>query len=263
MNASYEKKRYPLEYLRIKTLSPKPHMHSETETVICIRGKCNAYIDGKCYSIGDGEAITVFPHCRHFYDVTEEGDFALLVYYSDIVPNVKDILSSSVPSKPETPFSERLSAELEELTALYVKNDRRSQMLLTAFINRMLYEFIPEFCLVGISDDRTLTEKIMKYCASKFTEEITLGEIAEHFGRSKSSISHIFGNVAGFGIPHYINWLRISFACRLLATTDLTVTAIASEVGFGTLRNFNRVFTEMMGQTPSLYRGTSNLKNAE
>lgn len=250
----YEKKTRPLEFLRIKTLSPKPHMHSEIETVICLKGKCNAYIDGKCFELCDGEMITVFPRCGHFYDVTEEGDFALLVYYPEIIPNVGDVFVSSLPENPKTEANGAILSLTELLSEKYDRNDRSSELLLTGCLNLMMYEILPKLQPRSISDSRSLAEKIMKYCADRFAEEITLDGIAHSFGMSKSGISHIFNGVTGLSIPHYVNWLRISSACKLLTTTDMTVTEIASKVGFSTLRNFNRVFISMMNTTPTAYR---------
>ena len=62
-------------------------------------------------------------------------------------------------------------------------------------------------------------------------------------------------------IPQYINSLRMNDATRLLTQTDLPITQIASELGFGSIRNFNRVFLEHLGTSPKAYRsGTDNEK---
>ena len=51
-----------------------------------------------------------------------------------------------------------------------------------------------------------------------------------------------------------MNRIRIEKAATLLQGSDEKVISIAYEVGFGSLRTFNKVFLEQMGCTPSEYR---------
>lgn len=56
----------------------------------------------------------------------------------------------------------------------------------------------------------------------------------------------------------FVNKYRIQFACELLKNSDEDVTQIAMKCGFSTIRNFNRVFKNEMGQTPKDYRSANN-----
>ena len=44
---------------------------------------------------------------------------------------------------------------------------------------------------------------------------------------------------------------------RRLRHTDDSITEISEQVGFGTLRTFNRAFSKQIGMSPSLYRRTA------
>ena len=259
--SSYEKKTRPLEFLRLTTLSPKPHMHPEIEMVICTEGRVNAYINGVCHELNSGQLIIVFPHRMHFYDVLKEGDYSLFIFYPDITPRIKDIFSSSLPLDPTASVTEFTSQILEELTARYDCGDAWSSTLLTGYINLMMTDILEQLKFRSITGERSLAESIMKYCADNFKEDITLDKLSVNFNISRSSISHIFNSATGLSLPYYVNQLRISTACRLLATTSNTVTEIATEVGFSTLRNFNRVFTAMMQLTPTEYRAINAVKH--
>jgi AraC-like DNA-binding protein len=48
--------------------------------------------------------------------------------------------------------------------------------------------------------------------------------------------------------------VRINRACQLLTASDQQITAIAFEVGFNNLANFNRRFLDIKGMTPRDYR---------
>ena len=48
--------------------------------------------------------------------------------------------------------------------------------------------------------------------------------------------------------------LRVSAACELLLETRGRIADISEEVGFGSIRSFNRAFLKIMGRTPKEYR---------
>ena len=55
-------------------------------------------------------------------------------------------------------------------------------------------------------------------------------------------------------ILKYLNEYRLTMASRLLISSDSSILAIASEVGFENLSYFNRIFKKRFGQTPREYR---------
>ena len=57
-------------------------------------------------------------------------------------------------------------------------------------------------------------------------------------------------------LPDYIHGLRAYDASALLLETDWSVARIAGELGFGSIRNFNRVFQKEIGICPREYRNS-------
>lgn len=53
---------------------------------------------------------------------------------------------------------------------------------------------------------------------------------------------------------HFINKLRIHEACELLKNTNLSVTQIAFDCGFGSSSFFSTQFRQALGKSPSDYR---------
>ena len=52
----------------------------------------------------------------------------------------------------------------------------------------------------------------------------------------------------------YLQRRRVERAMFLLRSTDLSVTDICMSVGFSSLGTFSRVFSEIVGESPSVYR---------
>ncbi|MBU3916716.1 helix-turn-helix transcriptional regulator, partial [bacterium] len=61
-------------------------------------------------------------------------------------------------------------------------------------------------------------------------------------------------------ISDFLNRIRIEKASSLLRETDAKIIAVAYDVGFESLRTFNKVFLETMGVSPSDYRNRENHK---
>lgn len=82
----------------------------------------------------------------------------------------------------------------------------------------------------------------------------TLRELAEQTGLAPAYLGALFVREVGLPPHRYLTERRIERAKQLLAATDLPVTAIGVEVGFGSGQHFARVFRNLTGASPREYR---------
>lgn len=87
-----------------------------------------------------------------------------------------------------------------------------------------------------------------------FAEPISLDHLVETSGMSRRSFIRTFENAMGTSPIKYLINIRIQEACRLLRTTDRTITDIAYEVGFSDSNYFSRQFRSTLGVSPRQYR---------
>lgn len=111
----------------------------------------------------------------------------------------------------------------------------------------------------GITSNHNKSEtiylRVVKFCCDNFANEnLTIEDIVENFHISRSRIQHIFSENSNMGIKEYINFLRLRNAEQLLINTSLSVTEVALNSGFATLRTFNRQFLQKNGVTPTQFR---------
>ena len=85
-------------------------------------------------------------------------------------------------------------------------------------------------------------------------EKISIADMAKEAGLSQSHFMKFFKNTMGTSFVYYLNEYRLTMASRLLISSDSSILAIASEVGFENLSYFNRIFKKRFGQTPREYR---------
>lgn len=107
----------------------------------------------------------------------------------------------------------------------------------------------------ALSDsNRNLANMLLVYLEGHFRKEITLKELSVRFHSSPSHLSRVFNKRIGMSIIDYINHLRIEAACKLLRTTDLTASQVASEVGYDEIPYFFRRFKRELRTSPQEYR---------
>lgn len=100
--------------------------------------------------------------------------------------------------------------------------------------------------------------KLMIQFINEHHNQITLSELCTQFGRSRSYISHMFKNKSGMNLRTYCNNLKLEDAKNLLSKTDIPITEIAFDVGFGDVSYFIHLFKERFSMTPLKYRKTHN-----
>lgn len=128
-------------------------------------------------------------------------------------------------------------------------------MRLIGCINIAMSIMLPHFVLKNANFEKNSAfYGIMDFCTHNFTEQITLDSVAERLHLSKYYVSHLINRKLGQNFNEYINNLRINEACALLRETDKKIAEISEEVGFGTIRSFNRSFKQITDLSPAEYR---------
>lgn len=96
--------------------------------------------------------------------------------------------------------------------------------------------------------------KIVQFVEQNYSRKISLEDIGELVGMSASSVSRFFKKRTRHNFWDYLNGFRIDRAAQMMIETEHTISEISYECGFNNISNFNRVFRERIGTTPSDYR---------
>ena len=103
----------------------------------------------------------------------------------------------------------------------------------------------------------TVSERIYavsNYIHTHYMEELSLDELAKEAWMSPYYLSHQFRRVTGYTLTHYIHLVRVRNCQFLLINSRKKITEIASDCGFTSFSQFNRVFRRFCGESPSDYR---------
>ncbi len=97
-------------------------------------------------------------------------------------------------------------------------------------------------------------QRIVSYLNERYREDIAFQEMAKEIGISYSYMRKIVYEMTGKSLIDYLNQLRIEKAKELLVESSLTITQIASDVGYYNVQSFNRFFRKFEGMPPSGYK---------
>lgn len=97
-------------------------------------------------------------------------------------------------------------------------------------------------------------EHLEELLRTRFTESLTLGELAAEVGVHTVHLARVFRKFHGCSIGDYVRQLRVDFASRELATTDLPLVDIAAAAGFADQSHFSRTFKQHTRLQPTEFR---------
>ena len=96
--------------------------------------------------------------------------------------------------------------------------------------------------------------RVLEYVALHLEEKVTIECLARIADLSPFHFARAFKQSIGVAPHDYLIRLRVKRVMELLAETDLTVSAIAHEVGFSDQSHCARRFREYVGVSPADYR---------
>lgn len=118
------------------------------------------------------------------------------------------------------------------------------------------YNLLSTLPIGANADDAAMVKinRVVDHVMQNFKSDLTLAEVAELIGMSETAFSRFYKQATGCGFNKFVNRVRISHACELLAQSNMPITRICFETGFHNVANFNRQFLKVKHITPREYR---------
>ncbi len=244
------------QILHNQTIRFVPHLHEELELIVLFSGGAVLTVDGRDTTLYAGDFALIFPDEVHSYESAEPVDVGKFIFSAQIVPELAAAMAAVAPRSPRIPadaaqrvglttLARRILSEYEQSTAMV----QRAQLFLLAALALSVCPMEP----AAAASDDTL-HRLFTYCRMHYRDDLSLETVSQVLFVSKSTLSHIFSERVGMNFREYINALRVNEAMQLLQQTTHSVTYIASECGFRSIRSFNRAFVRHIGTSPRAYR---------
>ena len=136
-------------------------------------------------------------------------------------------------------FSQR---KLESLTGL-----------LATFADHLSMKY-NQIAIQAANSEPPAITKAKEFIREHHTEDLSLGQVAQHVHTSVFYFCKLFRKVTGTTFTEFLSRTRVEKAKNLLLNPNLRISEIAYEVGFQSLTHFNRVFRKVVGESPTGYR---------
>lgn len=115
----------------------------------------------------------------------------------------------------------------------------------------------PHFTDPGNEKDLTpeqIVSLVKDYVHKNFAKDLDLNNIAQNLGFSSSYLTKIFNKTENTTPSKYIRSYRMQIAKQLLAGNDMTISQVASNVGYNDPFHFSKSFKQTFGISPTEFR---------
>ena len=99
-----------------------------------------------------------------------------------------------------------------------------------------------------------IIENVKNDLINDLESKITIDELADKYGVSKTTLKNFFKEVYGKPIYKWRKEYRLDYACRLIDEGDLNISEISKKVGYSSPSKFSQAFKKYVGCTPSEYK---------
>ena len=139
------------------------------------------------------------------------------------------------------PFPMEVGLSTRELSCEGVS----SPFVFISLIYRLIHSLFSE-----MSEKTDLAERTKQYIKFNYMNDLTVSDIATHFGYERSYLFRVFKRAYGVGVKEYILKVRMQQAKTLLEK-GYSVGRIAYAVGYNDQSGFSKAFKKYFGFSPS------------
>ncbi len=230
------------------------HIHRNMEAVVVTEGRLHMMIGQTPCAIETGCAALIEPFVPHSFSNAEAHICYVIEHPPELSPTFQQWLREHVLSdcmlRLDPPLHEYLCARLQE----YPRRHRLDILSAQALLAPLYGEFAARaHALRRIDRFGDVCLDVLEYITQHVDGDLSLSAVAAHLHIRPETLCRKFSERVGMSMHKYIQHLRINQACALLRLGH-SVSDTAYQVGFGSIRTFNRLFREVIGRTPMEYR---------
>lgn len=200
---------------------------------------------------------------KNGYLLSYEDDLLENFNYSNISDNIEfdDLTEFNF-----TVYSPKKNILEEVFMALYADFKRKKgyylHMRLRAHMLLILSEISNKYYINGEKTSDDIIDEILLYISNNCTSsDLSNKKIAKEFGFHQGHIIRMVREKTGYSLHRYVIVKRIHKSIELLSDTNMSISDIATQVGFNSLYHFSKCFKQIMGLSPVSYREYNSLNS--
>lgn len=213
---------------------------------------------GHTYKLYAGDTFLVYPNTEVLYYANEQEpwEYAWVGFTgsdASMILNATDF-TVDCPVIHGTPLGSDIHRQI-----LHIYDARGNEfehaVEMTGRLYTMLASFMHGATHATVQNSvNSYVQKGIEFISSNYSYAITVEDIADYVGVSRSHLFRSFQNVLGQSPKEYLTEFRMKQACYLLEHSDLSITAIANSLGFDNSLYFSKTFHKQKMMSPKEYR---------
>ncbi|MBI1765290.1 MAG: helix-turn-helix transcriptional regulator [Acidobacteria bacterium] len=239
----------------------EPHAHDYFQIIYFVSGSGSILLDDHEQAITPGDLFLIKPQQRHGLtvgSVVNSLDLKFVVKDGHLQHTLRKAANHFAACDAAIPhlferirqegegkgplFRELCGAYLLEMLILLLRQERRPK--------RNLH--LAKVPLGGPAD--AVSKRIVEFIQQHYAEDVHLPEIARALGMSDRRIRQKFQESVGVPPMRYLLQCRVEHAQELISYSDYALKEIAELTGFKSIHHFTRVFSEIAGVAPGVWR---------
>lgn len=232
------------------------HFHREVELLYVLKGQIQLQIDGKEYSMKEGDLSFCYPDQVHQITCLGETKVQLFIISPDFLPLFESDFFAFCPTCPII-HKKQMSEEYHRILYYLLQqlNQDYDLRIVQSYLSVLIGIVNKSLGLISNDSDNADTLSMILYHINQhFSESISLESVGKALGISPYYISHLFSQKLHITFMSYVNQQRVELATKLLKKNNMSVTEVCYQTGFGSIRTFFRVFKSNMNMTPLQYQ---------
>ncbi|MGZ9583787.1 GH39 family glycosyl hydrolase [Paenibacillus marinisediminis] len=261
------------DYIPFRLLLHSPnhvlmHWHEDMEIIFVLSGSVELFRKQERFVLNESDVTVI--NSKEVHSISGDDHSLLLVlqvshsFLEQQYASMKDIqfvCNSYLYDKQHQAEFDTIREVLAFMMLIYTKQERGYELELKGLLFRLIAYLIKHFAKeLSPKDhmpDAKYTNRLMaitEYIQQNYAEQISLTKIAEKEFLSVHYLSRFFQKELGTTFSSYLNGVRLEHAMFDLLYSQLSITEIALNNGFPSLKAFNKVFNEAYAQSPKQYR---------
>ena len=263
MNKEFTNSKNTLCIRRLNDINSPLHFHDndEIEIMIMLYGSAECIISGKKYTINTGEAIIVTRYQPHSYHNASAVDTISFIFRRNTFPELFSFFDGHSLIDPTININntKRKIGDIINCLLNDLAENQNDDLIMESYTQIIVSKMIGTLKQLNtqnsvFSQKSSFLEKAQRYCFKNYANDLSISEIAKHVNVHPNYLSSAFKAHYGTSLLHYINICRLQHAYEMIASKNNSITDIAYNCGFQSIRSFNRIFKEEIGCTPKEYQ---------
>lgn len=210
------------------------------------------------YQLHAGDSFLVYPNTEVVYYASETNpwEYAWVGFTGSDASMILKATDFS-PEKPviyATPLGDSIKRQIQ-----HIYDSRGNEFEHAVEMTGRLYTMLALFmhgsaCQSSKNSAASYVQKGVEYISSNYSYAITVEDIADYVGVSRSHLFRSFETVLGQSPKEYLTAFRLKQACYLLEHSSLSITAIANSLGFDNSLYFSKTFHKKKNMSPKAFR---------